>query len=349
MTDTGIAMSVTEPGRPAGAQLTLKSSQFRLAREASWRDLETLITKAEKRGPRSLGPDELERLPLLYRTLLSSLSVARSIALDRNLLNYLEALAVRSFLVVYGPRVRQLPGIIDFLTQGLPKAVRHVGWHILLASLATLGGVLAGFLLVHGDESWFAALVPGDLAGERGPDSTAAELRSEELFAPYPGVIQAFALFANFLFDHNTLVGILIFSLGVAGGVPTILLLIYQGATLGAFIALHADRGLFWESMGWLSIHGVTEIGAIIVFGAGGLLIAEKMLFPGRKSRMENLATEGRFAAQIAIGGVLMLFVAAILEGGFRQLVQSTDWRLTIGAVSGLLWLSYFSLAGRKA
>lgn len=329
--------------------LILKSSQFRAAREASWRELEGLIARAEKQGPRTLGPEDLERLPLLYRTLLSSLSVARSIALDRNLLNYLEALAIRAFLVVYGPRVRQLPGILGFLAGGLPRAVRHAGWHFLGALLFTLGGILAGFLLVQSDESWFSALVSSDLAGDRGPDSTADELRHDELFAPYPGVVQAFALFANFLFDHNTLVGILIFSLGVAAGVPTILLLVYQGAMLGAFLALHADRGLFWEALGWLSIHGVSEIGAIILFGAGGLLIAEKMLFPGRKSRLESLASEGRVAAQIAIGGVLMLFVAAILEGGFRQLIQSTEWRLSIGGVTGLFWLAYFTLAGRKA
>jgi len=330
-------------------RLTLKSSQFRVAREASWRELEALIIRAERKGARKLRPDELERLPLLYRTLLSSLSVARGIALDRNLLNYLEALAIRAFLVVHGPRVRQLPAIHDFLTRALPGSMRRVGWHLLIAFLALLGGFVAAFLLVHADESWFTALVPGDLAGERGPDSTAAELRDEELFAPYPGVVQAFALFANVLFDHNTLVGILIFSLGVAGGVPTILLLVYQGATLGAFVALHDDRGLLWESVGWLSIHGVTEMAAMVVFGAGGLLIAEKMLFPGRKSRLESLASEGRVAARIAIGGVLMLFVAAILEGGFRQLIQPTHWRMAIGGMTGLLWLAYFGLAGRRA
>jgi hypothetical protein len=43
-----------------------------------------------------------------------------------------------------------------------------------------------------------------------------------------------------------------------------------------------------------------------------------------------------------------MFFVAAILEGGFRQLVQSTEWRFAIGGASGLLWLGYFTLAGRR-
>jgi hypothetical protein len=57
----------------------------------------------------------------------------------------------------------------------------------------------------------------------------------------------------------------------------------------------------------------------------------------------------GRLAAQMAIGAVLMLFVAAILEGGFRQLVASTPLRYLIGLGVGALWLAYFSLSGRRA
>jgi uncharacterized membrane protein SpoIIM required for sporulation len=66
-------------------------------------------------------------------------------------------------------------------------------------------------------------------------------------------------------------------------------------------------------------------------------VIAEKLLFPGQYSRLENLAMHGRLAAQMAVGAILMLFVAAILEGGFRQLVQSTPLRFSIGIGVGLL------------
>ncbi len=63
------------------------------------------MRRVERRGVRSLSLDELQRLPILYRAALSSLSVARTIALDRNLLLYLENLALRAYLAVYGPRV----------------------------------------------------------------------------------------------------------------------------------------------------------------------------------------------------------------------------------------------------
>jgi uncharacterized membrane protein SpoIIM required for sporulation len=329
-------------------ELVLKSSEFRKGREAGWRQLENLVRRVERRGVRSLSLDELQQLPMLYRSALSSLSVARTIALDRNLLLYLENLALRAYLAVYGPRVSPTEGLRAYFVHDLPAAVRAARWHILIATLALLIGVAAGFILTVQDEAWLTAFVPADLAGGRGTASTAAELRSKELFAPWPGAAEAFGLFANVLFSHNTLVGLMSFGLGLAAGIPTLLLTVYQGLSLGAFLALHYDRGLAVDFLGWVSIHGTTELGALILLSAGGLVIADKILFPGRYSRLENLALHGRQAAMIGVGGVLMLFVAGILEGGFRQLIQDTSLRLTIGLAMAALWIIYFSCCGRR-
>ena len=66
--------------------------------------------------------------------------VARTIALDRNLLLYLESLALRAFLAVYGPRVNPIEGLRTFFGQDLPQAVRSARGHILIATLCLLVG-----------------------------------------------------------------------------------------------------------------------------------------------------------------------------------------------------------------
>lgn len=331
----------------ARPELVLKSSEFRKGREEGWRELEGLVARVERRGIRSLSLDELQRLPILYRAVLSSLSVARTIALDRNLLLYLESLALRAFLAVYGPRTNALEGLRAFFGRELPAAVRSARWHILIAALTLLVGLMVGFLLTVQDESWYSSFVPSGLAGGRGPSSTRADLE-KIIFARWPGWVESFGIFAGVLFNHNTLVGILSFGLGIGAGIPTIMLTAYQGLPVGAMIAIHYNRDLGIDFLGWLAIHGVTELGALIMFTAGGLVIAEKILFPGRYSRIENLALHGRLAAQMAVGAVLMLFAAAILEGGFRQLIASTPLRFAIGFGVGALWLAYFCLAGRE-
>ena len=325
--------------RPA---LVLRSAEFRKAREASWRELDDLVTRVEKRGISAVSAADLQRMPLLYRTVLSSLSVARSIALDRNLLRYLDSLALRAYITVYGPRSGILSSFGQFLGRGFPAAVRTAGWHILISFLAILVGVVAGYMLVLTDEAWFVGFVPDSLAGGRGPSSTAKELHDGELFAPWPGFVDSFIVFANSLFRHNATVGILAFGLGIFAGVPTLLLMVYQGLIMGAFLALHANRGLLVDCLGWLSIHGVTEIGAIVLCAAGGLMIAQNMLFPGRHARIESLALHGRKAAGIAAGAVLMLFIAGLIEGGFRQLIDNTMARFAFAAVTAVLWFAYF-------
>lgn len=331
------------------ALVTLQSAEFRRGREAAWRDLERLIDAAEKKGVRTLAAEELQRLPSLYRTAVSSLSVARAIALDRNLILYLEGLALRAYFVVYGPRLGAWASVKGFILGGFPRAVRANLQAISLSFALILGGAVAGFVLARQSPEWIALLTPSDLAGGRGVESSAQDLRDSEIFAPYPGFVASFIGFSNYLFTHNVGVAILCFALGIAGGAPTFVLLLYQGLILGAFVELHYEKGLLWDFLGWISIHGVTEIGAFVLCGAAGLAIAETVLAPGQYSRLDNLARRGREAAGLVGGAMIMLFIAGMIEGGFRQLIPSTPGRFAFSAATAALWSAYFALVGREA
>jgi uncharacterized membrane protein SpoIIM required for sporulation len=327
--------------------LTLRSAEFRRAREAGWRKLEGMAAKVERGGLTALSASEAREMATLYRSAVSSLSVARGIALDRNLLLYLEDLTLRAYLVVYGPRTGVLQNMAEFFKRGWPRAVRSLKRELLLITVVFFVGAAAGYAMVRADPGNFDLFVPQKFSQGRGPSSTREELLKDEIFHPWPGFVDAFIVFANFLFRHNARIGLLSFGLGFMLGVPTIMLIGYNGGVLGAFMALHAERGLTLDFIGWVSIHGVTEILAVLLFGAGGLLIAENILFPGRLPRLENLAREGRRAAQVAVGSVMMLFVAGIIEGGFRQLIAHTGGRCAFAAVTAALWAAYFIFVGK--
>lgn len=333
---------------PADRGLKLRSAEFRKGREPGWRELDELVNRAERRGIASLSADEAQRLPLLYRSAMSSLAVARAVALDRNLLLYLENLALRAYLTVYGPRTGVLENLEEFFRRGFPRSVRALRRHMALVFGALLVGVAAGYLLVRADLNNFHLLVPEYLAGGRGPGSSRADLLEGELFAPWPGFLHTFVVFANALFRHNALVGLLSFGLGFAFGVPTLILFVSNGLTLGAFVALHAAHGLTVDFLGWLAVHGVTEILALVLCGAAGLAVAEKILFPGPLTRLESLAVHGRRAAGVAAGAVGLFFVAGVLEGGFRQWIDNTPGRFAFALVTALAWLAYFGLSGRE-
>ena len=324
----------------------LKSYEFRRERESVWHELDALVTRVEAAGIEALAPDELERLPVLYRSTLSSLSVARSISLDRNVLEYLESLAMRGYFCVYGTRTNLTDAARDFFFYRFPDAVRRSRWQICIATIFMLIGVLAGGMMTLANEERFYAFVSEDIAEGRSPASSTKELR--DVLYDEGGPEQALQLFATFLFTHNAKVGILAFALGFALGVPVYLLLFMNGLTLGAFGALYHSRGLSLDFWGWILPHGITELLAVVICGGAGLILAQSLVFPGRRTRLNNLAVRGRMAGQIVLGAVVMFFIASLIEGIFRQTVQSTTLRYLVAVGTLGFWSVYFGLVGRN-
>jgi uncharacterized membrane protein SpoIIM required for sporulation len=141
----------------------------------------------------------------------------------------------------------------------------------------------------------------------------------------------------------------LCFALGFAAGVPVVLLLFYNGLILGAMAALYSGRGLGLEFWAWILPHGVTELLAVCLCGMTGLVFGMAVVFPGERSRLDNLARRGREAALAVVGAVLMLFVAAGIEGLFRQLVHDTTVRWSVAMATLAFWIWYFGFVGRRA
>lgn len=324
----------------------LRSDRFRLEREADWKRLETIVTYMEKGRLRKLSDDDVLALPVLYRTVASSLSVARETSLDAASLAYLEGLVQRAWFIVYGPRTSLGGWLKRFLGGGWSASVRAIGPDIAIALAVMVAGGIVGWLLVVGDAEWYHALVPGQFADTRVPGAS-REVLYDTLFGNDGG--SAFAAFAASLFSNNAQVAILAFALGFAFGIPSLMLLIHNTATLGAMLWLYHGQGLLVEFIGWLSIHGTTELFAILLAGAAGLHIGRSMAFPGDRPVLQATAEAGRRAAQVMVGVVLMLIVAAMLEGFARQLVDNTLGRFAVGGFMLAFWCAYFFVFRRKS
>jgi len=319
--------------------LRLKSQRFRQQREADWTRLERLMDRVETRSAAALSDEELLAIPALYRSTLSALSVARETSLDRALVEYLELLSARAYFFVYGSRSTMGEQLSGFFRETWPAAVRALWRETLAATALTLVAAVAAAVLISHDAQWFHVFVPGDLVQGRDPAASTASLR-ETLY--HDGDHDGLSVFATFLFTHNAQVALAAFALGFAFCAPTIMLLLYNGATLGAFATLYVSRGLGFELGGWLLIHGVTELFAIILAGAAGLRIGWAAAFPGRASRLAAISQAGRTAGAVMGGVIVMLFLAGLLEGFGRQLVTNDIARYAIAAATGVVWLAYF-------
>ena len=324
----------------AGIEATvLRSDRFRLARESEWTRLDAIVTAMEKGRLRKLSDEDVLALPALYRTAASSLAVARETSLDAATLAYLEGLVQRAWYQVYGPRQGFVRWFADFLGGGLSAAVRAIWLDICIALAVMVAGAVAGWLLVSQDEDWYWTLVPSQFADTRVPGASREvllkALGTEDSAAGLSG-------FAAFLFQNNAGVSILAFALGFAFGIPTLLLLLKEMATLGAMIWLFSTQDLTIDFIAWLSVHGTSELFAILLAGAAGLHVGRAMAFPGDRALMAATAAAGRRSATVMVGVVIMLVVAALLEAFPRQLVGETWERLLIGGSMLAGWLAYF-------
>lgn len=326
-------------------RVMINASRFRAAHEEGWKQLDALLARIERRSVRSLSDDELLSLPLLYRSTLSSLSVARETSLDRGLITYLEQLSVRAYFQIYGVPVTACRQLILFFRQAWPKAVQSLWRETLVCLVLTVAAAIVAYLLVRADPSWFFGIIPEALSSGRDPSATADFLQST-LYQRHDDML---LFFGTYLFTHNSQIAIFAFALGFAFALPTVLLIIYNGLMLGAMVAVFASKGLGLNFAAWLAIHGTTEMFAICLAGAAGIRIGTVMAFPGRDLRTDALIRVGRPAAVAMAGAVIMLAIAALLEGVGRQTILMDGNRILVGTTMLIGWVTYFYLPRRPS
>ncbi|MDR2405945.1 MAG: stage II sporulation protein M [Deltaproteobacteria bacterium] len=345
LTNQGIPPLSQDPTPPKGG-VALRSARFRKGREESWKELEELLHRIDKKGLKSLTADEEVELPHLYQVAVSSLALARNTSLDRRLLMYLENLSFRAYIVVYGPRESFSRVFVNFILSSFPQAVRNLKWYILAAAIIFFSGFISSYILVSQDLNNFYDVIP-IFTAPINPEYTQEEILEDEIYQKWPGFKRTFLEFANFLFTNNSKVAILGFSLSFLLGVPTVFIAWSNGNALGAMVSLHSSKDLLLPYLAWLSIHGITEILAFLLSTAAGLSIAKSIILPSPHTRLKALSIRGKEAGMVMVGVVLMLAIAAILEGGFRQLINNTPGRLVFATLTTLFWFYYFVLLGR--
>jgi uncharacterized membrane protein SpoIIM required for sporulation len=107
------------------------------------------------------------------------------------------------------------------------------------------------------------------------------------------------------------------------------------------------DRGSLF--FGLILPHGLLELTAIFVAAAVGLRLFWSWIEPGPRSRLDSLAAEGRTAAGIALGLVVVLFVSGGIEGFVTPSGLPTWGRILIGVVAESLFFAYVFVVGRRA
>ncbi|SMQ60748.1 stage II sporulation protein M [Agreia sp. VKM Ac-1783] len=230
--------------------------------------------------------------------------------------------------------LRQTPAFFVFQ---LPAALYRIRW--LTLALAVVTVVVAGLyaLWVSNDPQVLANL---------GSDAELKKLADEDFINYYSE--NPAASFAGQVWTNNAWIAAQCIAFGITGFfVPTVIMTNAQNLGINAAVLFHYGQGDAFFL--YILPHGLLELTAIFVAGAGGLRIFWAWIAPGARTRAQALAEDGRALFTVALGLVIVLFVSGIIEGFVTP--QPWPWavKIGIGALALAAFLAYMLIMGRAA
>jgi uncharacterized RDD family membrane protein YckC len=219
---------------------TMAAERFVARKQATWEDFRRLATGAERAGLVSLGPREIPAFAARYREVTADLARARTYGVDVRVTDYLERLVTAGHNAIYGLRGRRRWRVGVLLLRELPATVVREGAAVLLAFALFAVPAVAGYFVIRERPDAAYELISEDMIAraEAGVDEEAegtGYAETPDLFLP---------VFATGIIARNVQVAFFAFAFGVTAGVGTIIVLFFNGFSIGMTLGLFANYGL---------------------------------------------------------------------------------------------------------
>ena len=308
-----------------------------------WRDYASALLSAQRRGLRAMTPEEVSHLVSLYREVATDLARLRtaSESEDQDAIFYVSRLVGAGHNLLYRQRSVAMRDVWRFLSVDVPREVRHSALYSLAAALLLFGPMAITYGTIVRHPPLVLRLMPAGMI-DRVVDGAHRDSLGDHSYIETKDFERP--MLASHIISNNVQITYGAFALGITAGLGTILLLIFNGMSIGAGFAIYANHGIFHQIGGFVIAHGVLELSAICMAGGGGFLLAAAILVPGARTRREALVINGRRALRLLAATTLMLMAAGTIEGLIspRQDIPITV-KIGIAAATALLLTFWFS------
>jgi uncharacterized membrane protein SpoIIM required for sporulation len=309
-------------------------------REPDWKRLSYLVDRADA-SVRQLTSQELREFIRLFRRVSGDLALARTQSVNLELIEFLNDLVARAYSTIYtSPRRPLGRSIVEGIALAA-QAVRRLRWFVLASATVFFGSAVWGYfvLSVRPDTrkliigSQFREIV-NDWKSGKFPEATGE------------GDVAA----TSFYWANNPTVAI-ITGAEAAGsfGIITAQSLYNNGVILGALMHELQPVGQVHHLLYSIDPHGVTELSGIVLSGAAGFSLGWALICPGRRKRGEALAHAAKDALVVLATSVVLMFMAAPIEGFFSFNPHVPNWcKAAFAGASALAWAAFWIGFGRR-
>ncbi len=279
-----------------------------------WRDFSTALTAAQSRGLRAMSPEEVSRLVSLYREVSTDLARLRTASdnEDQQEIFYVSRLLGAAHNLLYRQRGLSLRDVWRYVSVSVPREVRRSAAFILTAAFFLFAPMAVTFGLLRQRPELAAQLLPAGMIdrvtqGAHGDSTGKKEYLSTKDFER--------PIMASTIIRNNVQVTFGVFAAGMTAGILTVIMLVFNGVSIGAAFGLYANHGIFHQIRDFVVPHSVLELSAICIAAGGGFLLAWAFLVPGVVTRREAFVINGRRALRLISASTLMLLAAGTIEG----------------------------------
>jgi uncharacterized membrane protein SpoIIM required for sporulation len=312
--------------------------RFVRERKRAWQRLEHLLGRLDRSSLRRLHREEVRELGRIYRRTASDLAIARAESRDPRLVNYLNSLVIRAHGRIYRADAQGGRRLREFFTQSFPQTFRRT-WRYTAIAFVTFTALAV--------VSYFATWRDPEFSEFAGIDPVFRYVINQKIHW-WERLNEFNQVGSSFIMVNNIWVMFQAFALGALLGIGTLYAMAFNGAMIGAVLALTYRAGFGFDLVSFMVGHGVVELSCIFLAGGAGLLIGSAILLPGDLSRGDALKTRGLEAVRLIAGCVPLLVVAGIIEGFISPAPINPAIKFAVGITTGLALYSYLIFAGRR-
>ena len=309
-------------------------------RSPRWILFASKLADAQRKGLKSLGEDGVRDFVSEYRALSADLARLRTAVGTGGAseLFYLGRLVAGAHNLLYRDRRSTVRDVLRFVSIDVPTEVRRSILPISIAGTFLFLPAFIAYTAVVRDPRVAPSFIPVQMLDRA--EEGVARAKKGTGYIPDPEVLRP--LMASRIIANNVQVTFAAFALGVTAGLGTLVLLLFNGVSLGGVFGLYQSKGIVKLLIAFVAPHGVLELSAICIAGGGGLLIAAALLIPGNRTRRRALAENSRRAMHLIAASTLLLIVAGSLEGLVSPIPNWPIWaKASVSAVTAVMLALY--------
>lgn len=303
-------------------------------REKDWNELQMLLARIEGKQIRRAAPTTRQTAPLpvlagpslpdsfdepnsrgisaakilrlgeLYRSACADLMLAEAHDLPRETVAYLHNLVGRAHNAVYRSKGFRLTDWGRVIFAEVPRRLRSDP--MLRVAAITFYGFFLLCAFVGAAQPGFAARVVGEAQ---------VEMMEAMYDRPVGETDRNDTAMTGFYIEHNAGIGLSCYGWGLLFGLGSLAVLAFNAITIGAIFGHMATTSQSGNFFTFVTAHAPFELTGIVFAGAAGLILGSGLIVTRGQSRIASLEREARRSLPIAGVSVILICLAAFLEG----------------------------------